>query len=614
VPKALKFESSDSLRSAAPLRHARILTCEEPLPLALGGELPRPTVCYETYGSLNNAADNAILICHALSGDSHVARHHQGDEPGWWDIMVGSGKPVDTDKYFVICANVLGGCRGSTGPDSINPASGRTYGHEFPELTISDMVAAQCRLVDFLGIRRLRAVIGGSMGGQMVLCWAVEHPHRLRSAVTLATAPRLTSQALAFDIVGRNAILHDPDFHGGRYQEQGTRPSSGLAIARMIGHITYLTRESMHEKFEAHRSSPRLASTSFESDYAVGSYLGYQGDKFVERFDANSYLVLSRAMDRFDLGASPRELKNSLRDTRCDWLVISFSSDWLFPPDQSRTLVNALISGGKEASYCNVESSCGHDAFLLPQDLDVYGELIRGFLDGPQPAALTAEAPEAAEIRCLQEIRKERLDTRRIMELIPTGASVLDLGCGHGELLAGLKRKGCAPLMGVELDEQALLSCLRRSVPVIQADLNLQLPQFPDQAFDVVILSQTLQAILDVEGLIAEITRVGRRAIVSCPNFAYRKLREMLYHRGLAPESPGILRHHWYDTPNLRFFSLADFEAFCRAKSICVRRRIALDTEAGREVDVDPNLNADLAIYELTGPRPASAPFSAADA
>jgi homoserine O-acetyltransferase len=607
VPAAATFDSSDSQRSAAPLPHARTLTLEEPLPLALGGELHRPTICYETYGTLNAAADNAIMICHALSGDSHVARHQAEDAPGWWDIMVGAGKPVDTDKYYVICANVLGSCRGSTGPESIDPACGKPYGNDFPEITISDMVAAQRLLVDSLGIQRLRAVIGGSMGGQMVLCWAVEHPQAVRSAVALATAPRLTSQALAFDIVGRNAILHDPDFHGGRYQEKNTRPYSGLAIARMIGHITYLTRHSMQEKFEAKRNSYRKARTPFESEYTVGSYLGHQGDKFVERFDANSYLVLSRAMDRFDLGATPAELAASLRRSRCDWLVISFSSDWLFPPDQSRTLVNALIADDKEVSYCNVESNCGHDAFLLPQDLDVYGELIRGFLDSPaDPQAAgrpwrTSPRQPACAGNSREAFPPERLDTRRIMELIPAGTSVLDLGCGSGELLDSLKRKGCKPLMGVELDEQSLLACLRRGVPAIQADLNRHLPQFPDKGFDVVVLSQTLQAILDVEGLITEIIRVGRRAIVSCPNFAYRKLRDMLYHRGLAPESPGILRHHWYNTPNLRFFSLADFEAFCAAKQFHIRKRIALDTEAGREVENDPNLNADLAIYVIGG-------------
>ncbi len=409
------------------------------------------------------------------------------------------------------------------------------------------------------------------------------------------------------DIVGRNAILHDPEFHGGRYLEHDTRPYSGLAIARMIGHITYLTRESMQEKFEASRNSPRSMLTSFESEYAVGSYLGYQGDKFVDRFDANSYLVLSRAMDRFDLGDRLEAIASSLRASHCDWLVISFSSDWLFPPDQSRALVNALIAEKREVSYCNVESSCGHDAFLLPQDLAVCGELIRGFLDSraesgdPGRVQPLSQQPAGPGSPSRRTETSNRLDTRRIMELIPAGKSVLDLGCGHGELLDSLRRQGYGPVMGVELDEQALVSCLQRGVPVIQADLNRQLPQFPDKGFDVVVLSQTLQAILDVEGLITEIIRVGRRAIVSCPNFAYYKLRDMLYHQGLAPESPGILRHHWYNTPNLRFFSLADFEALCRAKNFRIHKRIALDMEAGREAEGDPNLNADLAIYVING-------------
>jgi len=601
------FESSDSLRAALPLPFSKTETFDDPLALELGGKLSLLTVRYETYGTLNAAADNAVLICHALSGDSHVARHNSEDTPGWWDIVVGPGRPIDTEKYFVVCPNVLGGCRGSSGPNSLNPENGEPYGSDFPEITIFDMVEAQRRLIDHLGITRLHAVVGGSMGGQMVLCWAVEHPEMVGAGVALATAPRLSSQALAFDIVGRNAILHDPNFHGGRYYLHEAGPDVGLAIARMIGHITYLTRQSMQEKFEASRTSPRAVPTAFETDYSVGSYLGYQGDRFVERFDANSYLVLSRAMDRFDLGTTPEQLQTVLGKSCCRWLLISFSSDWLFPPEQSQAIVNALIAQEKEVSYCSVVSSCGHDAFLLPQDVEVYGELVRGFLsnradvDIPESSPPQDERPSSGNGSPVSIYQNKRLDYRRIVDLIPPGKSVLDLGCGQGELLLRLKRKGCATLMGVELDEQAILSCQKRGVPVIQADLNRQLPQFPDKGFDYVVLSQTLQAILDVEGLIAEIIRIGRRGIVSCPNFAYHKLRDMLYHQGLAPESPGILRHHWYNTPNLRFFSLQDFETLCQEKAVRIHQRIALDTEAGVEVTENPNLNADLAIYVING-------------
>ena len=263
---------------------------------------------YETYGQLNPPGDNAILICHAISGDSHVAQHDAADDPGWWDILVGPGKPVDTNRFFVICPNLLGGCRGTTGPGSLNPATGKPYGADFPTITIGDMVEVQRRLLDHLGIGQLVAVIGGSVGGHQTFTWATRHPDRLRGAVVLASSPRLTSQALAFDVVGRNAIRRDPFFHGGQYYDQPHGPAVGLALARMIGHITYLSPEAMSQKFEADRLHPREEAIEFEKTFSVGSYLGHQGTKFVERFDANSYLTLSLAMDLFDLGGTPEQL------------------------------------------------------------------------------------------------------------------------------------------------------------------------------------------------------------------------------------------------------------------------------------------------------------------
>ena len=594
------FESSDTVRSAKPLRHVQLAKLDQPLALELGGELADVTVAYETYGELNTAHDNAVLVCHAISGDSHVAQHDEADDPGWWDIAVGPGKAIDTSRYFVICPNLLGGCRGTTGPGSINPATGKPYGRDFPIITVGDMVEVQRRLLDKLGIRQLLAVIGGSLGGHQALTWAVRHPDDVRGVVALATSARLTSQAIAFDVVGRNAILRDPHFHSGQYYDRSERPAVGLALARMIGHITYLSPEAMKEKFEADRLKPRDVAIEFEKRFSVGSYLGYQGAKFVERFDANSYLTLSVAMDRFDLGSTPEALAAAFRHTRARWLVVSFSSDWLFPPEQSRDLVNALIAHNAPVSYCNIQSSCGHDAFLLPNDIAVYGEMTRSFLDRLAPALKARPAVKAETDGPTSIFHQHRLDYERIAELVPPGASVLDLGCGSGTFLAGLREANHRRLVGVELDEQKILTGIGRGLDVVQADLNKGLGVFATGQFDCVVLSQTLQAVQDVERVLTEMVRIGRTCIVSIPNFGYHRLRKMLAETGRAPKSAGVLHYEWYNTPNIRFFTIADFEDFCRQKNIQVDRRIALDTETKAEVFEHPNLNADMAIFVIS--------------
>jgi len=595
------FESSDSVRHARPLRYAQSVTFEQPVQLEKGGQLPCITVVYEVFGQLSASGDNAVLVCHAISGDSHVAKHKEDDDPGWWDIVVGPGKAIDTDRCFVICPNLLGGCRGTTGPGSINPETGKPYGRDFPTVTVADMVEVQRRLLDHLGIRQLLVVVGGSLGGHQALAWAIRHPDRVRGVVALATSPRLNTQALAFDVVGRNAILRDPNFHGGQYYDKRHGPEVGLALARMIGHITYLSPEAMQAKFETDRLHPRDLATEFEKKFSVGSYLGYQGAKFVERFDANSYVTLSLAMDLFDLGGTPEELAATFRNTRSRWLVVSFSSDWLFPPDQSRDIVNALITNNAAVSYCNVQSPGGHDAFLLPDELDVYGGMIRAFLKNLN-ASVNCEEPgvEDEPHGPTSIFHQHRLDYDRIVELVPPGAGVLDLGCGSGALLARLGQGDHRRLVGVELDERKILTCIGKGLDVIQLDLNEGLGAFARGQFDTVILSQTLQAVSDVEGVLTGMLRIGRTCIVSIPNFAYRPLRQMLADQGRAPKSGGVLRYEWYNTPNIRFFTIADFEDFCRQKQIQVHRRIAVDTEAQTEVFEDPNLNADLAIFVIS--------------
>ncbi len=336
----------------------------DPLILESGDVLPSVTVAYETYGKLNRDASNAILICHALSGDAHIAGYHESDErPGWWDTVIGPGKAFDTDRYFVICSNVIGGCKGSTGPLSINPATRLPYGASFPVITISDMVNAQKLLVDHLGIRRLYAVVGGSMGGMQALQWTVSYPEAMKKAIVIAATGYSTPQQIAFNEVGRKAIISDPDWNNGDYYGK-ILPTHGLALARMVGHITYLSNESMHEKFGRGLQSKDRVGFSFATDFKVESYLHHQGDTFTKRFDANSYLYITKAIDYFDLTADG-SLAKGLAGAKAAFLVISVSSDWLYPPCQSQEIVSALTANEREVHYSEIRSNYGHDAFLL---------------------------------------------------------------------------------------------------------------------------------------------------------------------------------------------------------------------------------------------------------
>jgi homoserine O-acetyltransferase/O-succinyltransferase len=350
------------------------------LDLECGRKLGPVTLAYETYGMLSAAKDNAILILHALSGDAHAAGFNSPDEdkPGWWDIMIGPGKAFDTDKYFVICSNIIGGCKGSTGPSSINPSTGRPYGLSFPVVTIKDMVTAQKALIDHMGIDRLLCVVGGSMGGMQALQWLVSYPEMVRLAIPIATTSRLSAQAIAFDEVGRQAIMSDPEWMGGEYYDKSV-PHRGLSIARMIGHITYLSDKSMHHKFARRLQDKAEYGYDFVTDFQVESYLRYKGDSFVKRFDANSYLYITKAMDYFDLTQPHGSLKRALADVKSKFLVISFSSDWLFPSYQSKDIVRALRQNNIDAIYTEIQTDYGHDAFLL--ESEQIGSLISNFLE-----------------------------------------------------------------------------------------------------------------------------------------------------------------------------------------------------------------------------------------
>lgn len=354
---------------------------DAPLTLDCNKELAPFSIAYQTYGTLNKNKSNAILICHALTGDQYVASAHpMTGKPGWWESIVGSGKPIDTDRFFVICSNILGGCMGSTGPASLNPKTGKPYGVDFPVITIGDMVRAQVRLIDHLEIDQLFSVVGGSMGGMQVLEWAANHHDRVFSAIPIATAAWHTPQNIAFHEVGRQAVMADPDWCGGNYHAHGKVPKNGLGVARMAAHITYLSEDALHSKFGRNLQAGSALTFSFDADFQVESYLRHQGSTFVDRFDANSYLYITRAMDYFDLALEHDDiLAKAFTGTQTRFCVVSFTSDWLYPTRESRDIVQALNAVAANVSFVEIESNKGHDAFLL--DEEVFFGTVRGFLD-----------------------------------------------------------------------------------------------------------------------------------------------------------------------------------------------------------------------------------------
>ncbi|MCX8507045.1 MAG: homoserine O-acetyltransferase [Alphaproteobacteria bacterium] len=373
----------DLATSIAPPYHQHIkFADDDALPLDCGLSLPSLCVAYQTYGQLNKNRSNAILVCHALTGDQYVAETHPlTGKPGWWQNIIGPGLLLDTNRYFVICSNVLGSCMGTSGPGSINPQNGRIYGLDFPVITIRDMVRAQKKLIDHLKIDQLFAVIGGSMGGMQVLEWAARYPDQVFAALPIATATRHSAQNIAFHEVGRQAIMADPDWRGGKYSLEGVIPKRGLAVARMAAHVTYMSERALHEKFGRALSDGDRPSYHFAADFQVESYLHHQGSSFVERFDANSYLYVTRAMDYFDLSAEHGgNLAAAFKGSKARFCVVSFTSDWLFPTSESRTLVKALNAGAGNVSFVEIDSDRGHDSFLL--DLPEFDKILHGFIEG----------------------------------------------------------------------------------------------------------------------------------------------------------------------------------------------------------------------------------------
>ncbi len=574
----------------------RLIGQDKPLELECGKALAPVDVAYETYGQLNETGDNGVLICHALSGNAHVAGVNSPEDrkPGWWDVMVGPGKGIDTNKYFVICSNFLGGCSGTTGPCSTNPATGRPYGLDFPIITIADMVKVQKLLMDKLGIKKLLAVIGGSIGGMQVLQWAIEYPDFVEAVIPAATTTHLGAQSIAFDAVGRNAILADSNFADGQYKgKEG--PDRGLGIARMIGHITYLSEEGMREKFGRKLRGAEQYRYDFDSEFAVETYLDYQGQAFVERFDANSYLYITKAADYFDLEKDYGSLTKAFANVKCRFLIVSFTSDWLFTPAQSEAIVDALVADGKDVSFCNIVSSYGHDAFLL--EPETLGSFISGFLEAThRPGVRGIERGTKSERRDFEQARRTRADCELIESLVEPNSRVLDVGCGDGELLANLTADKNINGKGIELDQELVLACVNRGLSIIQRDVERGLESYADKSFDVVVLSQTVQTLKDPEKVFTELLRVGKKVIVSFPNFAHWRCRAQLLLVGKAPIT-SQLPFGWHNSPNIHFLSLKDFDEFCKRLGVKVEKKIPLIKTRLSPVRFAPNLFAEQVIY-----------------
>jgi homoserine O-acetyltransferase len=576
---------------------ARVASFTEPLQLACGQWLSRYDIAYETYGTLNADRSNAVLVCHALNASHHVAGYYANDREnvGWWDNMIGPGKPLDTNRFYVIGVNNLGSCFGTTGPQSINPDTGKAWGSNFPLVTVEDWVDSQARLADKLGIAQFAAVMGGSLGGMQALAWAIRYPQRVRHALVIAAAPNLSAQNIAFNEVARQAIMTDPDFHHGHFGAHGTLPRRGLRIARMVGHITYLSDLQMEDKFG--RNLREGIHFSFAPEFQIESYLRYQGDKFAEYYDANTYLRITKALDYFDPAQATRgDLAAALSPATCKFLVVSFTTDWRFPASRSREIVKALVDRRRDVCYAEIDAPHGHDAFLL--DNPQYHALVRAYFDNVASDADYSTFRFGAEVRAKVEERhrtSHRADFATIAPWIAPGAQVLDLGCGDGSLLAYLMRERNAKGYGVEIADGGVLASVRNGVSVLQSDLESGLAGFDDASFDCVILSQTLQAMRHTKEIVEEMLRVGREVIVTFPNFGHWSHRWQIL-KGRMPVSRE-LPYQWYDTPNIHLCTVADFDAFLRERNCVVENRVVLS--GGHPVTALPNWLGELAIYRF---------------
>lgn len=529
-----------------------------------GGVLPRVDVAWESCGLVRPENDNVVFICHALTGDAHVAGRYadESESSGWWESIVGPGKAIDTNRYRVICANVLGGCKGTTGPSSINPATGRPWGSAFPRFTIGDTVEVYRALLRELGVTHLAGLVGGSFGGIQVCEWLAAHPNEVDKAVMIASGAALNSQALAFDIVGRYAITLDPHWHGGDYYDRPfeDRPNIGLAQARQVAHITYLSLDLLNRRFGRKQQADWLAkdaewqeahAAKFGTTFAIESYLRYQAKKFIARFDANSYLQITHAMDRYDASVKYGSLDEVCRRITAKLLLVSISGDWLFSEEQSRSIAAAMLRQGKDVSYSHLDIKVGHDGFLT--HTKELGKLMGAFF---------APAP-------LEVVPEKRRKLAPIVEMVPEGARILDIGCGAGSLLTLLRAKKVRGT-GIEIDFGKIVDGVRGDLNVLYEDADEGLGLLPDAAYDMAVLSETLQTVKKPREILVKILDKAKEAVVTIPNFASIGIRMHLLLTGRTPVGDE-LPFEWYDTPNTHFFTFHDFRALCAKEGIEIK-------------------------------------------
>ena len=528
-----------------------------------GGALARIDVAWEACGRATPANDNVVFICHALTGDAHVAGHRPGEESasGWWDSIVGPGKAIDTNRYRVVCANVLGGCKGTTGPSSVNPATGRPYGSSFPRFTIGDTVEVYRAFLREIGVTHLAGLVGGSFGGIQVLEWITAHPGEVDKAVMIASGAALNAQALAFDIVGRYAITLDPGWKGGDYYGDGPGPRMGLAQARQVAHITYLSLDLLNRRFGRKQQEDWLKrgkewleahAARFGTTFAIESYLEYQARKFLARFDANSYLQITHAMDRYDAAAKYGSLDEVCRRITSRLLLVSISGDWLFSEEQSRVIASGMLRQGKSVAYAHLDIKVGHDGFLT--HTKELGKLMGGFF-----------GDASREI-----FPEKRAALASVMALVPDGARVLDVGCGSGSLLHLLRDEKRVRGTGIEIDGDKIAAGVADGLDVLFDDADTGLDLIPDGAYDVAVLSETLQTVKYPRELLTRLLNKAGEAVVSFPNFASYRIRLLLLFRGHLPVNPQ-LPFEWYDTPNIHIVTLKDFRALCAKSGLVIR-------------------------------------------